>query len=83
MVLSWLENKFFGNENFIRKNPMFSTLFFFRPEIFQFFSQKHGDFPIKIQHAGLLDAIERNRTEQNNIEQSKTQQSSIIQYIIT
>ena len=33
-----------------------------------------------IQHAGLLDAIERNRTEQNNIEQSKTQQSSIIQY---
>ena len=36
-----------------------------------------------IQHAGLLDAIERNRTEQNNIEQSKTQQSSTIQYNIT
>ena len=33
-----------------------------------------------IQHAGLLDAIERNRTEQNNIEQSKTQQSSTILY---
>ena len=49
MVLSWLENKFFGNENFIGKNPMFSTLiFFFRPEIFQFFFQKHSDFPIKI-----------------------------------
>ena len=36
-----------------------------------------------IQHAGLLDAIERNRTEQNNAEQSKTQQNSIIQYNIT
>ncbi len=33
-----------------------------------------------IQHAGLLDAIERNRTEHNNIEQSKTQQSSTILY---
>ena len=35
---------------------------------------------LTIQHAGLLDAIEQNRTEQNNIEQSKTQQSSTILY---
>ena len=83
MVLSWLENKFFGNENLIGKNPVFSTLIFCFQNFFIFFFnffKNISDFPIKIQHAGLLDAIERNRTEHNNIEQSKTQQSSTILY---
>ena len=36
-----------------------------------------------IQHVGLLDAKEQNRTEQNRTEQNKTEQSSIIQYNVT
>ena len=50
LVLSWLENKFFGNENFIEKNTVFSTLIFVS-RIFSFppqFFQKHRGFLIKI-----------------------------------
>lgn len=37
MVLSWLENMFFGNESFIRKIQCFSTLIFLFSDSFHFF----------------------------------------------
>ena len=37
LVLSWLENKFFGNENFIGKMRCFSTLIFLFSDSFLFF----------------------------------------------
>ena len=45
-MLSWLENKFFGDENFIGKTQCFFPLMFLFSDFFSFFFQKHRDFQI-------------------------------------